>query len=78
MKGSADDKTLAERVRALESALRACVRAMDVARDTIQPITRAQLKLHNLNPNTARMLDEAAERALGLLSESENEGKGHG
>jgi hypothetical protein len=53
---------------ALVDALTSCLAAMDVARDTIQPITQAQLKLHSLNPNTADLLDRAAEKAMTALS----------
>lgn len=36
------------------------LKALDTARDSIQPITVAQIRLHNLNPNTDKILDEAA------------------
>lgn len=36
------------------------LKTLDAARDCIQPITVAQIKLHNLNPNTDKILDEAA------------------
>jgi hypothetical protein len=52
----------------IREALRACLAAMDVARDTIQPITVAQMKLHGLNPNTATLLDEAAAKAIEALA----------
>ena len=52
----------------LRAALQECIRAMDVARDTIQPITVAQMKLHGLNPDTANILDAAAAKALAALA----------
>lgn len=33
--------------------------AMDKARDAIQPVTVAQMKLHGLDPRTDQLLDEA-------------------
>lgn len=36
------------------------LRALDIARDTIQPITTAQVILHKLDPNTDLKLDAAA------------------
>lgn len=53
----------------LAQALRDCLKAMDIARDAIQPITVAQMKLHRLNPDTDRLLDAAAANALAALAE---------
>ena len=55
-------------VSELRAALQECIQAMDVARDTIQPITVAQMKLDGLNPDTANILDAAAAEALAALS----------
>lgn len=41
--------------------------ALDVARDAIQPVTVAQMRLHGINPNTAQMLDEAMDVICPLL-----------
>ena len=62
-----DYAALQAEVARLRSALMDCLRATNVARDTIQPITVAQLKLHGLNPNTADMLDAAAINAIAAL-----------
>jgi len=43
-----------------EAEARQILEAMDCARDAIQPITTAQVKLYNLNPRTDELLDAAA------------------
>ena len=55
---------MSEALREAVSVLRQCLAAMDAARDAIQPVTQAQMKLHRLNPQTDRLLDDAADRAM--------------
>lgn len=50
---------LALEVEALRSAGRKLFRALDLARDTIQPITTAQIKMHGLNPMADKIIDAA-------------------
>lgn len=57
----------------LVESQKACLHAMDIARDSIQPITMAQLKLHNLDPATADKLDAAAAKAIAALAPFKDE-----
>ena len=52
----------------LAEALEKALRAMDIARDAIQPLTRAQIRLHNINPQTDVVLDRAAAEATAALA----------
>ncbi len=53
--------------RALVTAAKEALSAMDIARDCIQPITTAQIKLHGLNPQTDKILDNAAMQLISCL-----------
>lgn len=57
----------------LFDALRDCIVAMDIARDTISPVTAAQVKLHGLNPQTDKILDEAARKAIQAINKAQGE-----
>lgn len=59
-----NDSVTLSKIQAME-----IMRALDAARDAVQCITRPQLILHRINPNTATMLDDAMDvlgPALGL------------
>lgn len=60
-----------ERIKVL-AVLKQALVAMDCARDAIQPITVAQIKLHRLNANTDTLLDSAALNVIELISQLES------
>lgn len=65
---SAERDDLRRQLAEARTILRRCARAMDLVRDAIQPITVAQMKLHQLDPATATNLDNAAHAAIAWLS----------